>query len=141
MASDFSRREAEGMTVPLYAEEASLAKRTIETGYVKVSVATDLKENLVRELITNEKAEIKRVPIGKVLQQAPEAKVEGDTTIVPVVEEVLKVERQLILKEEIHIRRVRTSHIHQERVTLREQKVTIAHEPVNRIDGRDDISG
>ena len=27
MASDFSRREAEEMPVPLYAEEASLAKR------------------------------------------------------------------------------------------------------------------
>jgi hypothetical protein len=34
---------------------------------------------------------------------------EGDTTIVPVVEEVLVVERRLMLKEEIRIKRVRTT--------------------------------
>lgn len=36
---------------------------------------------------------------------APEIRTEGDVTIVPVLEEVLVVEKRLVLKEELHIRR------------------------------------
>ena len=40
-------------------------------------------------------------------------------TIVPVVEEVVVVQRKLVLKEELRIRRVRTTEQHRETVTLR----------------------
>jgi len=46
---------------------------------------------------------------------------EGDTTIIPVVEEIVVVERRLVLKEEVRIRRVRTKEQHQETVVLRER--------------------
>jgi hypothetical protein len=46
---------------------------------------------------------------------------EGDTTILPVIEEVIVVERRFILKEEVHIRRVQVAERHMETVTTREQ--------------------
>jgi stress response protein YsnF len=45
--------------------------------------------------------------------------------VIPVVEEVLVVERRLVLKEEIHLRRVRTTTRHRETVTLRDEQVVI----------------
>jgi stress response protein YsnF len=45
--------------------------------------------------------------------------------VLSLVEEVLVVERRLILKEEIHLRRVRTTEQHREKVTLREQQAII----------------
>jgi stress response protein YsnF len=45
--------------------------------------------------------------------------------VIPVVEEILVVERRLVLKEEIHVRRVRTTTRHRETVTLREEEIVI----------------
>ena len=53
---------------------------------------------------------------------------EGDTTIIPVVEEIVVVERRLVLKEEVRIRRVSTKDQHQETVVLREQEAVITRE-------------
>jgi stress response protein YsnF len=39
-----------------------------------------------------------------VIEAVPDVRWEGDTFIVPVVEEVLVVEKRLVLKEELHIR-------------------------------------
>ena len=50
---------------------------------------------------------------------------EGDTTIIPVIEEVLVVEKRLFLKEEIRIRRTQTTQLHEETVTLRREEVVI----------------
>ena len=50
---------------------------------------------------------------------------EGDTTVIPVVEERLVVERQVVLKEEIRVTRVRTTERHQEKIPLRYQEAVI----------------
>ena len=47
-----------------------------------------------------------------------------------IVEEVLVVERRLLLKEEVHVRRVRSTERHQESVTLRHQEAVVTRLPV-----------
>jgi stress response protein YsnF len=50
---------------------------------------------------------------------------EGDTTIIPIVEEVLVLGKRFVLKEEVHVTRsVREEH-HIERVTLKRQESEI----------------
>src|SRR5215471_18395702 len=63
--------------------------------------------------------------IGSRIDAVPEARQEGDTTIIPIVEEILFVERQLVLKEEVRIRRVRTTDHHKETVKLRYQEAVV----------------
>ena len=53
---------------------------------------------------------------------------EGDITIIPVVEEMVVVERRLVLKEEVRVRRVSTKERHQETVVLRQQEAVITRE-------------
>ena len=50
---------------------------------------------------------------------------EGDTIIIPIVEEVLVVEKRLSLKEEIHITRYTRTERHQERVTLHREEAQV----------------
>jgi stress response protein YsnF len=50
---------------------------------------------------------------------------EGDVVIVPVLEEVLVVEKRLVLKEELHIRRDATRENVEVPVTLRKQRAVI----------------
>ena len=43
----------------------------------------------------------------------------------PIVEEILVIEKRLVLKEEVRIRRVRVPEIHHEVITLREQDIVV----------------
>jgi stress response protein YsnF len=72
-----------------------------------------------------EAVEIERTAIGRPVEAMPAVREEGDTIVVPIVEEVLVVERRLMLKEEVRIRRVRSTQRHQERVTLRHQEAVV----------------
>src|SRR6516164_3547435 len=95
-------------TLRLLAEELAVAKEKVETGRVRISTRTREREELVDEDLAREHVEIETVPVGLRIDAVPEVRQEGDTTIVPVVEEILVVERRLLLKEEIRIKRVRT---------------------------------
>ena len=65
------------------------------------------------------------MPVGLIVDEAPLARAEGDTTIVPVIEERFVVVKQLFLKEELHIRHVVEREVKREAVTLRRQRATV----------------
>lgn len=74
-------------------------------------------------------AVIERVPINRVVEKAPAIREEGDTIIVPILEEIMVVEKRLVLKEEIHIRRKEVvQHVH-EPVLLRSEEVALERLP------------
>jgi uncharacterized protein (TIGR02271 family) len=112
-------------TLPLAAEELSVSKEVRETGRVRVRTHTDEREAWVDETLSCEHVEIETVPVGRQVDAAPAVRQEGDTTIIPVVEEVLVVERRLILKEEVHVKHVSTTTQHRESVRLRSQRAAI----------------
>lgn len=65
-------------------------------------VTTPTAEQLMRE-----DCEVKRVPVRKLIDQPAEPRQEGDTLIFPLMEEVLVIEKRLMLREELHITRRR----------------------------------
>jgi uncharacterized protein (TIGR02271 family) len=125
----------EDATLRLLAEELSVAKTKVETGRVRISTRTHEREALVDENLARERVEIETVPVGLRISAIPEVRQEGDTTIVPVVAEVLVVERHLILKEEIRIKRVRTTERHQEKVMVRHQEAVVTRHEVDPSSG------
>jgi uncharacterized protein (TIGR02271 family) len=126
MTSEPMMLEDDGrIVVPLHAEEISVAKQRAVTGRLQISLVTRQQENVVEELLAREHVEIERMPIDRLLEHAPAIREEGDTIIIPVVEEVLVMERRLLLKEEIRVRRVRETESHQERVKIRKQDAVI----------------
>jgi uncharacterized protein (TIGR02271 family) len=132
-AVDTTAAHSERETViPLLQEELSVAKRVVETARVRVSRVTHDHQQLVDELLNHEKVEVERVPIDRPVDAMPSIRQEGEVTIIPVVEEVLKVERCLVLKEEVHIRRIKTTERHQEQVTLRKQEVLVSRTKIEQ---------
>lgn len=123
-------RERRETVLSLHAEKISAGKRRIVTGRTQVALVTRDQEEFVREVLAHDKVEIQRVPIGRALDHPPGLRQEGDTVVIPVMEEVLTINRQLILKEEIRIRRVRVSRLYQERIRVRRQDVLITHKPL-----------
>ena len=111
--------------ISLLAEEAVVTRRQVEGDLVRVTARTRTREHAIDEPLTHERVEIERVPIGRVVDAVPPVREEGDTTIMPVVEEVVVVERRLVLKEEVRIRRIKVADRYQETVVLREQHAEI----------------
>ncbi len=106
-------------------EQAVVSRRVVAGATVRVATTTSVREQQIDEALSRETIEIERVPVGRVVEATPDIRQEGDVTIVPVMEEVLVVERRLVLKEEVRIRRVRTAEAHRETVRLRFQEATV----------------
>jgi uncharacterized protein (TIGR02271 family) len=116
--------------IPLFEEKLSVSKRVVPTSRVQVSRVTHSHEQLVDELLNHERVEIERIPIDKPVDALPSIREEGDSLVIPVVEEVVKVERYLLLKEEVRVRRVRATERYQESVTLRKQEAVVTRLPI-----------
>ena len=122
--------EARQIVLPLYEEAVTVSRRVVPKNRARVSTVTHQRQQLVDELLQHENIEIDRISIGRPIEAIPAVREEDDTIIVPVVEEVLTVQRTLILKEEVRIRKVRTDERYQESVTLRRQDAGITRLPV-----------
>ena len=122
--------QEEGETViPLHRENLDISIRQVVTGTVEISTSTQWREAQVDEELTRQTAEIERVPIGRVVDAAPEIREEDGVLIIPVMEDIVVVERRLVLKEEVRIRRSTSTRRHQETVTLRQQEVVVVRKP------------
>lgn len=75
--------------------------------------------------LDHEEVEIERVPVNRIVEAPTPWRRDGDITIVPVFEEILVVEKKLLLKEEVRIRRRNVSHQETRQVPVRREKVEI----------------
>jgi len=116
--------------IPLLAEEVTVSKQVVETGRIQLSRVTHEREQLIDELLAHETVEIDRTPIGRQVDTMPSVREEGDTVVIPIVEEVLVIERRILLKEEVRVRRVRSMERHQESVTIRHHEAVVTRLPV-----------
>jgi stress response protein YsnF len=120
---------AEEITLPLAEEVATISKRRVEIGRVRVTVATGTETRLLRETLHGRRAEVERVPIGRPVAEAPAVREEDGVIIIPVVAEELVVERRLVLREEIRIRLLDTEEAVERPVELRVQHAEVERLP------------
>ena len=112
--------------MPLLEERASIDKRTVMTGKVRVVTHTETVEELVRTVLEGEEADVVTVELDQTVSgAAPRIRTEDGVTIVPVFEEVLVVEKRLVLKREIRIRMRPTSETVEIPVSLRKQRAEV----------------
>lgn len=115
--------------IPLVEEKLLLSKRQVETGRVRVSLTTEVVEEMLRETLRSRRAEVERRPMGQTVTEAPSVRHEGNVMIIPVVEEVLVVEKRLVLREEIHLRMIDEEKAFEQPATRRVQRAAIERIP------------
>lgn len=119
-------REGEvSLVIPVIEEKVEIGKKTVETGRVRIR-----KEIIERQVeipieLSEDHYEFERVAVDAWVDEAPRVRVEGDLTVVPVVEEVVEIHRRLRLKEEIHIRRHTQTTRETVETSLREEKISV----------------
>ena len=117
--------DLDDLTLQVVEERLTVAKRRFTTGTVRVSTMTEEVEEVVAIELEHRRVEVTRVPIGRVIEAPLLARAEGDTTIIPVIEERFVLVKQLFLKEELHIRHVVERETVHEPITLRRQRVDV----------------
>ena len=117
--------EQEVAAIPLAEERVSVTKREVETGRLRVQVSVEERQEAVPVELSHDEVEVERVPVNRAVSHLPSVRLEGSTTIIPVVEEVVVVEKRLILVEEIHVRRKSVAETRQIPVTLRFEQVRV----------------
>lgn len=106
-------------------ESLRVEAERVVTGRVRVTTRSDLNEEIARASLAGERVEVTRETIGREISEAPPTRVEGDVTIIPVLEEIVVIEKRLMLVEEIRIRKIATVEEVSIPVTLRKQRVTV----------------
>lgn len=115
----------EETVIPVLQEEVQVDKRKVETAKVRIKTTVEERQETIDLPLLHEEVEVRRVPINRPVDGPVAMRQEGDTLIVPLLEEVLVVQKQLLLKEEVHISKKRTEQHHPEQVTLRSEQVSV----------------
>jgi len=114
--------------IPVVEEQLIFGTRLVDTGRgVRIHKSVSEHPVAIDERLLREAIEVRHVPIERVVgaDEAPGPRYEGDTLIIPVLEEVLVVERKLRIKEELHIIRTRSEERFTDTVTLKAQRVEV----------------
>jgi uncharacterized protein (TIGR02271 family) len=115
------------VVLPLVEEEPHVDTRETVTGRVRIRTVTDTVQEDVQRELSGERVAIEHVPVNRYLEDGalPGIRMERDTLVVPIVQEVLVVEKRLVLTEELHITRHTEQVTAEVPVTLRKQRAVI----------------
>lgn len=117
MADEISSDD--NLVLPIVEERATISKEIVETGRVRITTHVERRQQLISEALQHRDVVVERVAIGEVVETAPEIRLDGDILIYPIVEEILVVEKRLVLKEELRISRKTRVEVVDREVTLR----------------------
>jgi uncharacterized protein (TIGR02271 family) len=113
------------VVIPVVSEEVAVGKREVEAGRVRITKLVREEQQTVDQPVFAEEVVVERVAINRVVDGPVEVRHEGDTMIVPLLEEVLVVEKRLMLREEVRISKRRNETHRAQTVTLRKEDVKV----------------
>ena len=121
---------ADHLRISLAEEELVVRTRDVERGRVIVRKRVEVAPYEESIAVDHDEVDVERVAVNRDVDEAPAIRHEGDTMIVPVVEEVLVVEKRLRVVEEVHITRRRVSEERTVRDEIRREVVDVVADPM-----------
>ncbi len=122
---DSSRESLNKTVIPVAEEQLRVHKRKVDGATVRVTKEVHEEERVVDEPLFSEEVDVQRVRVDRVVDAPEPIRSEGDTTIIPLYEEVLVVEKRLVLTEELHVTKQRVERREPQRVTLRRESAAV----------------
>ncbi len=116
------------LVLPVVREQVQVGTRTIDTGRgVRIHKTVSEHPHNIDEMLLRDALDVQRIAVDQIvsLSEAPVTRQEGDTLIVPILEEVLVIEKKVRIKEEIHITRSHSHERHVDTVLLKQEDVSI----------------
>jgi len=91
------------VVVPVVQEQVHVDAVPVVTGGVRVTKHVETENQLIEQQLRRSHADVKRVKTNRVVDGPQAAQRVGNTLIIPVVSEVIRVEKRWVVTEEIHI--------------------------------------
>ncbi len=135
-----TRAEARGenqIRVPILEERLEVGTRPVELGEVRLRKSIELFEQVARQPVMREDVVVERVPMSRELDVPAEPHMDGDWFVVPVMEEMLVVQKRLVLKEEIRIKKRQVTEEYEVREQLRREHLDVEDATTHGIGGHD----
>jgi len=111
--------------IPVVEEILDVRQRRVETGRVRITKIVHEREEEVNAPRVREEVTIERVPLNRMVDAPISMRQEGDTFIIPLLEEVVVVEKRLMVKEELRITKRRIEEHTSQQVKLRREEVVV----------------
>jgi len=115
------------VVIPVVQETVEIDHRMVETGRgVQITKHVTEHEANIDDPLIHEDVTVERVPIDMLVSgPEPTQHYEGDTLVIPVLEEVLVLEKRVRLKEEVRVTRRSRQEVATQRVKLKSEEVSV----------------
>lgn len=112
--------------IPVIEEQLMIDKRVVEKGRVRISKKVRETDETVNIPLVQENVQVERVPINQFIAEAPPpVRYEGNVMIIPVLREVVIVEKRLVLVEELRVTKQQTQTQETQKIRLRKEEVNV----------------
>lgn len=129
--SDTAQPFTESARISVVEEQLHVGKDVVETGRVRISKRIHETTEHIDLPLIREEYDIERIPVNAYVTQAPAAtRYEGDTLVIPVLQEVVVTETRLLLVEEIRLTKRQVHSRLTQDIPLRREEVSIEREDV-----------
>jgi stress response protein YsnF len=127
------------LVVPVIREEVHADAVPVPTGGVRVTKHTGTHDEILEQELRKGRVEIKRVKTNRVVDGPQPLQRTGNTVIIPVVSEILRVEKQWVVTEEIHLTQLEELETVQQKVAVNQEQAVIERldesgNPIGEID-------
>lgn len=117
----------DNQTIPVVEEHLQVGKKVVETGSVRIIKKIQEEEALVEAPLIHDEVNVERIAVNQYIDTAPQVRYEGDVMIIPVIQEVVVIEKRLMLVEEIRVHKQQLKTNVSQTVTLRKEVINIEH--------------
>jgi stress response protein YsnF len=113
------------LVIPIIREDVHADAIPVVTGGVRVTKRVESHDEIVEQELRRSHVEVKRVKTDRVVDGPQPIQRVGKTLIVPVVSEVIRIEKQWVVTEEIHITETEERETVRNRVTLNSENADV----------------
>jgi stress response protein YsnF len=121
----------DSVRIPVIEESARIERIQTVIGKVRIDKTVQERIEQIDEPLVSEEVEVERVTINRPVDEAPSIRHEGNTLVIPLLEEVLVVEKRLVLREEVRVRKLSKEVRSPQEVSLRSEQIEITRQPAS----------
>lgn len=112
-------------------EQVQVDKKVVETGVVQIIKRVSEDRQTVNLPTSREEITVERIARNQYVETPPSIRYEGDTMIIPVLQEVIITQKKILLVEEVYVTKHQVHEHKSEEIILRKEDVIIERIPIN----------
>ena len=132
------RRE---IRIPVHEERLIPGKRLVDLAELRIHKRVEQVEERVTQPVTRDDLIVERTPVNRPVEAPIGPRYDGDWLVIPIMEEALVVERRLMLKEEVRIRKRQVTEEQEIREVVRHERVELEDATAYGIAGLGGVAG